>query len=744
VRHNTSRIFLPGPSVGRTGAGRGLRIGRVVACALGLVALAGAVMTSAQSNGQADMALREAMHVEVSEGNLERAIELYRSIVDRFGDTRPVAAQALLRMGMSYEKLGRREAAAAYKQLVADYADQRAFASEAGARLAALRPENGASGTDGAFGANATRLAGDLTQGALSISPDGTRVAVYDFTLGQNIAAMDLESGDVREVTDSRWGDNASNPSFYDMPAVWSPDGTRLAITKGVVTLDADPETFYWEAGVAGLDGSWRSVYRGEVHGQNNTGVWITDWLPDGRGFVGVLQRSDRTYSLGVFSAEAPSFTPIRSLGWNFSGYESRPDVSPDGRFIVFEDGPQDAADIRVVSVDGEIGSLVTDHPADDRDPVWSPDGKHIVFLSRRLGSFGLWGIAMDNGRPAGEPFLIQDGMEDTTLLDWVASGLVFSRQNLLQDAFTMSVDPESLAASSDPVQIRYPLTGKTEWAKFSPDGRQVAFVHDRREVVVMSVDGRDVRTFPLPTLGGYPRNFQWLPDGTAVSFLKGDDRGQLTIYRMDVTRGDVEDWPAPERILYPPFFTWTGRGNAVYFFRMSAGLAGGEIIERDLDTGAERTVLSEETIRAGLGDSPGRTPWMIMWPTTSPDLQSLAFHANRGGPEIRSTWVLDLQTGTIRKVFDNAQGNGQGAPISWRSDSRRIYWATASVDVEDGTVQQFTGLGRERLAFVDPRARVRSRDWAPDGRTVLFTVQTMSGEVWLLRDVIPTSARER
>jgi len=744
VRHNISRFLLFVPGAGRSVAGRALRIARVVTCALGLVALAGAAMTSAQSNGEAEMALREAMHVEVSEGDLERAVELYRAIVDRFGETRPVAAQALLRMGMSYERLGRREAAAAYEQLVADYADQRAFAAEAGSRLAALRPANGASGTDGAFGANATQLATDLPQPALSFSPDGTRVAMYDFTLGQNIVVMDLESGEVREVTDSRWGRDSPNPSFYDMPAVWSPDGTRLALTKGVLTPGAGEEAFYWEVGVVGLDGSWRSVHRGEVQGQGNTGVWITDWLPDGRGFVGVLQRRDRSYALGIFSAEAPSFTPIRSLGWDFSGYERRPDVSPDGRFIVFEDGPPDAGDIRVVSVDGEVASLVTDHPADDRDPVWSPDGRHVVFLSRRLGSYGLWGVAMENGRPAGEPFLIQDGMEDTTLLDWVASGLAFSRENMLQDAFTMAVDPVSLAASGDPIQVRYPLTGKTEWARFSPDGRHIAFVHDRREVVVMSADGRDARTFPLPTTGGFPRNFQWLPDSSAVSFLKGDDQSQQTIYRMDVVRGDVASWREPELMVYPPFFAWTGRGNSVYYIQFSDFSKGGRIVERNLDTGVERTVLSEDAIRAGVGE--GEPIWIIHHLTTSPDLRSLAFHANRGGQGPGSTWVLDVQAGAIRKVFDQAMGDEQGGPgfISWSPDSRRIHWATASVDVVDGTVRRFTGLGTDRFAFVDEDATVRSRHWAPDGRTVLFTVQVMSPELWLMRDVIPSPPRAR
>ena len=48
----------------------------------------------------------------------------------------------------------------------------------------------------------------------------------------------------------------------------------------------------------------------------------------------------------------------------------------------------------------------VTTHEANDWNPVWSPDGRGLYFLSNRAGSMGLWRIAIDesSGATAGDP----------------------------------------------------------------------------------------------------------------------------------------------------------------------------------------------------------------------------------------------------------------------------------------------------------------------------------------------------
>jgi len=73
----------------------------------------------------------------------------------------------------------------------------------------------------------------------------------------------------------------------------------------------------------------------------------------------------------------------------------TRPDLSPDGRWLAFGSwGRQE--DIFVVRTDGSGLRQVTDDLHRDRGPRWSPDGKRIAFFSNRSGNFEVWTIRPD------------------------------------------------------------------------------------------------------------------------------------------------------------------------------------------------------------------------------------------------------------------------------------------------------------------------------------------------------------
>ncbi len=79
---------------------------------------------------------------------------------------------------------------------------------------------------------------------------------------------------------------------------------------------------------------------------------------------------------------------------------DRNPVWSPDGKRIVFTSRRKQNADehfnleIYVMDAAGGNQQNLTNNPAEDRFPSWSPDGKHIVFSSRRDGHFrGNFGI---------------------------------------------------------------------------------------------------------------------------------------------------------------------------------------------------------------------------------------------------------------------------------------------------------------------------------------------------------------
>ena len=78
----------------------------------------------AQNAAQAEKLLAAAEHKATADGDLKGAIEDYKKIVDGAQSNRALAAQALLRMGECYQKLGDTEATNIYQRLVRDFAAQ--------------------------------------------------------------------------------------------------------------------------------------------------------------------------------------------------------------------------------------------------------------------------------------------------------------------------------------------------------------------------------------------------------------------------------------------------------------------------------------------------------------------------------------------------------------------------------------------------------------------------------------------
>jgi dipeptidyl aminopeptidase/acylaminoacyl peptidase len=73
------------------------------------------------------------------------------------------------------------------------------------------------------------------------------------------------------------------------------------------------------------------------------------------------------------------------------------PRFSPNDSHIVFGYFDNRDMNIGIVDLNGKFRKLV-DSPADDRDPDFTPDGKHVVFSSDRCGIFNLYRISLETG----------------------------------------------------------------------------------------------------------------------------------------------------------------------------------------------------------------------------------------------------------------------------------------------------------------------------------------------------------
>src|SRR6266542_325197 len=90
--------------------------------------LAAAMPATAQKTPES--MLGAALHQEEVQGDLKGAIAAYQKVVvAALGVSRKTTAEALVRMGQCYEKLGDSESRKAYERVVRDYADQKEAAA---------------------------------------------------------------------------------------------------------------------------------------------------------------------------------------------------------------------------------------------------------------------------------------------------------------------------------------------------------------------------------------------------------------------------------------------------------------------------------------------------------------------------------------------------------------------------------------------------------------------------------------
>ena len=131
------------------------------------------------------------------------------------------------------------------------------------------------------------------------------------------------------------------------------------------------------------------------------------------------------------------------------------PDVSPDGRWIVFasDRGSTDGTyAIYRLSTSGGAPERMSRPPrGDDRQPVYSPDGRWVAYRSSRVGTSDLWVRGAEPSREARRVTRMVGPVSDP---DWTPDGhgLLFTGQERVEfQTYRMRVVPESLAVEVEP-----------------------------------------------------------------------------------------------------------------------------------------------------------------------------------------------------------------------------------------------------------------------------------------------------
>jgi Tol biopolymer transport system component len=199
--------------------------------------------------------------------------------------------------------------------------------------------------------------------------------------------------------------------------------------------------------------------------------------------------------------------------------------LSPDGTHAAVSvlDPSRVTRDLWIYDVDRGFRERFTSEPSDELAPVWSTDGKRLIFSALRGGSIRLFqkpagGSDAERTLPADDLGLgrfAASWSRDGRFVLYVAGGRVIGRSDLWVLPLDGTDKPHAFVDSQF-VETQ---------GQFSPDGRWVAFMSNTSGVPEIYVT-----PFPNPgdkirvstASGGWPR---WRQDGREIFYLEGGRR---------------------------------------------------------------------------------------------------------------------------------------------------------------------------------------------------------------------------
>lgn len=694
------------------------------------------VPSVAMSQQTAEEIYQTGLYQEEVQGDLDRAIDIYRGILEEFPTSRAIGAKAQLHIGLCYEKLGRMQAQQAYRRVIDEFPEHTEEVAVARDRLASLERALAELNRQPTF--RKIEIASKPQNGVLS--PDGKRLA---FISEGAVWVVPLH-GKVDP-------DIAGEPvRLAEVPGVWD-TGSLVA----------------WSA-----NGEWIAVNGGS----EDEDVDAVTVIPVGVGERRVVRVPDRgghawSYRLSL-SPEGEKLA-ISALGLGTS--DGMPQSEPDVRYIY------------IVPTAGGGPTRVTSAPA--RMPSFSPDGEYVAFVGYRERED--WRENRERSRYDGNLWVVPSaGGAPVKLADvdgrlrgpvWSPDGRFIAAHyepggtNNSEEVWVYRVSPDASSAA-EPTKITLPRSSLNMLAGWTPNDQLGVFMRSEEHNAIYTVPaegGKAVQITPAKAGPYYPR---WSPDGERIYFRGWDEEEEKTaaLY-IPAAGGDPVEVPV-------------GSDRWLVSRVPGGGLNVSPDGEKIVVSAYQEPYDSKEGVDVWTLPVDGGRPTRLTsdgsfegYPCWSPDGRWVAFkdwHETSEDEGFFAIYLVPAEGGAIRQITSEADSLGGGA-IAFSPDGERVaFFAGGAIktipieggqtgtlveEIESGSHSQLayspdgskiahnsggkiwitplaTGVPEELRTGLPENARLSEFGWSPDGEKIAF-VASIGGEpeFFLVSDFLPT-----
>lgn len=663
---------------------------------------------------------QKALAKERAEGNLEEAIVLYERVINESQD-KALKAQAQLRIGLCFEKLGQKnskQAQDAFQKVIDNYPAQKAEIAIAKERLSILSKALKITPQEPYFRKISVPV--KLSPG-VRLSPDGKKMT---FSSGLYEGSMWIipVPGNVSPDIAGEPSKLSGEGEAFTWGHVWSQDGKWIAYN----CLTNEKDIFVDEIHVIPSSGGEPKKISTPVNrgGGFHLFQYCLSLSPDGKVLAYSTKEENKQgepkqsfiYTVSVDGGAAKRLTEERT--W-------LPSFSPDGKNIAYvkaygSKGSKSGSDLWIIPSDGGKSVQVTDLGGDIWDSVWSPDGRMIALLRSPLSNEEIneiWIVPISRERKSqGAPTKINLFLTSSMrLAGWTPDNRIGL---LLQNPVHQAI---YTVPSSGGKATQVTLAGTHP--SWSPDGKRL-FFYMEENICSSPAEGGQVSVIPIS--GNAQEAGEWYspnlsPDGKTVVFpgTKKENPG-THIWTVPAKGGEATQITnSPGTDVFP---SWSPDGMWIVFCRQQKK-DDGKTYKTDLFL-----VPAEGGEERQLTFSPAEVERISAW---SPDGKLVAYAS--GNKVIKA---VSLEGSEPMILVKRQRGGG----FTWSPDGNKIVYS------DMGKIYMiFLDGGEPTEVETGLKAYVLRLSWSPDGKKIAFDARKGGDyEFYLMENFLPKTNNKK